>query len=245
MKWRLAFLLFIFILAGCSVGREKKRKDAEVYFKKGWEARKQGAFTEAIGYYLKAVETDPEFVEAHMDYQELVSWDKGVPESLLDRYRKLLEKNKKNCIYYFLYGRLLADPEDQNREYRRALQINPDCAWALFGLAYTAYDAQKFDDAIGYLKKAISIDDKNARFHGNLGGVYFYKGLLEEAEAELKKAIELDPDYPVYYYNLFALYYKKGDYDNAIKMLDQYIKVDPYAKNIEQAKTELKQLRGY
>lgn len=238
------FVLFFVTMVSCEFASERKKREAEQFYKKGWEARKQGAIVDARNYFKKATELYPEFVVAHMEYQEVMTY-LGKIDSLISEYRKLLEKNRNKCIYYFLYGRLLADPMDQNREYRRALNINSNCAWAYFGLAYTAYETQKFDDAVGYLKKAIEIDEKNARFHGNLGGVYFYMGMLDEAEKELKRAIELDPDYPPFYYNLFGLYYNKGDYDAAIKALEKYTEIDPYAKNIDEAKTKLKQLRGY
>ncbi len=241
---RFIVVVFLLFLVSCGPSSEKRRKEAYEYHMKGWEARKQGVWLDARNYFRKAKEMDPSFVEAHIDYQEVTAL-MGKTDSLIQEYRKLLEKNKNKCIYYFLYGRLLGNPADQNREYRRALNINPNCAWAYFGLAYTAYEAQQLEDALGYLKKAIEIDSKKARFHGNLGGVYFYMGMFEDAEKELKLAIELDPNYPPFYYNLFGLYYKKGDYDAAIKALEKYTEIDPYAKFIDEAKTKLKQLRGY
>ncbi len=245
MKEKLLLLFaLLLLLYSCSEQRERKRRErAEPFIKAGWEAIERGELEAAKANFFQATQICPNCVIAHIDYQDIASLG-GVTDTLLDHYKRLLDKNKNKAVFYFLYGRLLASPADQMREYRRALELDPDNAWAFYGLGYLAFDKQHFDEAIDYFQKAVELEPDNARFHSNLGATYFYRGLYDKAETELKKAIELEPDYPPPYYNLAGAYYHKGNYDSAIETLEKYIAINPRAKNIEEAKLKLKQLRG-
>ncbi len=243
-KLILFILTSILLFVACTGQSEKeKRENAAPYIRAGWEAIEEGKLQEAKEKFYQATVICPNCVNAHIDYQDIASLE-GVTDSLLDRYNKLLDKNENKAEFHFLYGRLLASPSDQRREYKRALELDSNNSWAYYGLGYLAFDRQNFDEAIDNFKKAIELQPDNARFYSNLGATYFYKGLYNQAEKTLIKAIELDPSYPPSYYNLAGAYYHNGKYDKAIQTLEKYISINPRAKNIEKAKIKLKQLRG-
>jgi tetratricopeptide (TPR) repeat protein len=81
-------------------------------------------------------------------------------------------------------------------------------------------DANKVDDAMAYLDKAIAIDPKNSSYYFAQGTLYDKVQKTDAATASYLKAIEFKDDYFDAYYNLGALYYNKGvkqvDIANAI-----------------------------
>ena len=72
-----------------------------------------------------------------------------------------------------------------------------------------------FDVAIGYLKKAISLDNSKANYHFLHAYCLYAVKDYEQSEKSFKKAIELDPDRGQYYYYLGQLYIATIQYSKA------------------------------
>ena len=96
-----------------------------------------------------------------------------------------------------------------------------------FDKAYQASLAGKYDEAIGYYKKAIGINQDFAAAHANLGVTYMNKGNLNEAVVTLKKALNLDPQNAGTYYNLGLVSDKMGKTDEAIGAYEKSIAINP------------------
>jgi tetratricopeptide (TPR) repeat protein len=107
------------------------------------------------------------------------------------------------------------------------------------GLFYL--ENKEYDKAILLFNKALSIDSNYFYSNFNLGKVYCYKGLDEEAYKRFKKALEIDPKRFEPHYYLGFIYGKRREYDKAIKELETVLKID--SNNI-QARQDLAILRG-
>jgi Flp pilus assembly protein TadD len=81
----------------------------------------------------------------------------------------------------------------------------------LMHLAMRAMDAEKSEDAITYLKRAIAIAPSDGRLHFLLGSLHAEIGLDERAIAELGRAVQLAPELHTAHFQLGTLLLKRGE----------------------------------
>ncbi len=74
-----------------------------------------------------------------------------------------------------------------------------------------AEKADGLDEAADSIRKALAIDQKNAKFLNNLGLVYFRKGQVSEAEKLFRRASRLDTDTSSIYENLGDVFNTKKE----------------------------------
>jgi superkiller protein 3 len=97
-------------------------------------------------------------------------------------------------------------------------------------------DQHRYDEAISYYKKALSIDPKDSSTLYNLGITYKHAGKPELAVAAFNDAAQYNPDNPKPRLAIADLYYEKGYLDLA---LDEYIKVVRLWPNLQEAQFTL------
>ena len=77
--------------------------------------------------------------------------------------------------------------------------------------------------AISSYQRAIVLDPKNAKYHLELGGIYYLLENYDQASRFLQQATALKPDWPNAHYNLAWAYYQKGNYKKAISTMQTVI----------------------
>ena len=102
------------------------------------------------------------------------------------------------------------------REYKRALQLNPNDAstyhWHALHFAYMG----QLEEAITEIKKAEELDPVSVIVTANEGMLLHFFRHDDEAVAELQKALEMDPNFILAHSTLGAVYTSQGRYDEAI-----------------------------
>jgi tetratricopeptide (TPR) repeat protein len=89
--------------------------------------------------------------------------------------------------------------------------------------------AQKgdYDGAMAEYQKVLTLDEKNALAHNNLGIIYKRKGLYITSVEEFKAALESLPNYFKAYNNLANVYFETGYYDEAVKYYNKCLAIKP------------------
>lgn len=111
---------------------------------------------------------------------------------------------------------------------------------------------KEFAEAIKNLSKAVELDDKNARFHNDLGSAYFASATgsaseknvkeLAQANEEFTRALELDPQFLEALFNRsLALQHLNSSY-RARESWNQYLQKDPSSKWADEARAHLAEL---
>lgn len=93
-----------------------------------------------------------------------------------------------------------------------------------FGLVYE--EMNEYDEALALFKKAIALDDEEARGYYCLGMVYDNKKEYHKAIDYYKRAIELDPYYEAAYFFLASCCDIVGDHEGAIHYYEKSISID-------------------
>ena len=150
---------------------------------------------EAIKYYNKAIELNPQFAEAFYN-RGLAKADLGKPEEAIKDYDRAIKLNPLYSKAYNNRGTAKADlgkPEEAIKDYDRAIKLNPKNpnAYSNRGLTKTALGTPQ--EAVKDYDKAIELNPKYAEAYNHRGHAKFSLGKLEEAIKDYNEALKLNP----------------------------------------------------
>ncbi|MDE0043193.1 MAG: tetratricopeptide repeat protein [Candidatus Poribacteria bacterium] len=115
--------------------------------------------------------------------------------------------------------------------YKRALELDPECAAIHHRLGLAHYKEGEFDAAKDAFQKAISLHPLNAHYHYSLGQLlqdyHDLDGAWQEAIHEFTKAIEIAPSYVEAWYDRGSLYDKRGEFEKACHDFQQVVERMP------------------
>jgi serine/threonine protein kinase len=102
------------------------------------------------------------------------------------------------------------------REYRRAIELNPSYAEAHLGYGTYLESLSRFDEAIAERKRAFELDPLSAAVAADVGYPMYYAGKHDQAVDFYRSALELDPSF--FWANLWIgqAWVQKGLYPEAI-----------------------------
>ena len=102
------------------------------------------------------------------------------------------------------------------REFRRAIELNPNSADVHGGYANYLQVMGRFNESLVEGRRAQELVPLSQSFAGSLGYTFSAAGRYDEAISQFKKAIELDPSVPWLHAQLAWDYARKGMYEEAI-----------------------------
>jgi len=132
-------------------------------------------WVEAIDYGERAIEADPNFVEAHYYLAQIYQYTNWY-------YREAREWGK--------YIELIQKKKVISMDAKQKL------AFAYYRLGYAAYLREDYDICISYLQKAVEVNPTMAEVYYWLGRVFYEEDRLNDSLSSWKKVLELDPHYP-------------------------------------------------
>jgi len=231
-------------LSGCFASKEEKmRNNAMPFYNEALEYFLRGKPDMAREKVLKAIDRYPTFVEAHILYQRIRA-GKLETKDLLKEYRRLMKENPDEPRYIYLYARLLDDFDEQERLYKKVIDIDSDCPWGYFGLGWVYYKMQRYPDAAEHFEQAVKLDPNNALFHLDLGAVYYLMQHNHDAEVELQKAVQISPRLVEGWCDLASVYYQRAEFTKAVESLRKYLNLYPAAPDRKKIGKLIMQLSG-
>jgi serine/threonine protein kinase len=96
-------------------------------------------------------------------------------------------------------------------------------AYGLNANGRTAYNEQRYDDALYYFRRAVDLSPDNYDFRRNYGLTLFQMGRFADAEREFREAMDIDSDEALVYYNVGQTRLAQGDTLEAIALYREYI----------------------
>jgi tetratricopeptide (TPR) repeat protein len=190
----------------------------------GAELERQGKLEESAAAHEKALEIDPNLVQAHINLIELYG-RLGQFEKAEEHYRASIRIDPGSAESYYNYGVLLLSAEKYSQAeeaFRKTIEINPFHAGAHNNLGYLLERLSNFPEAEAEYRKAIENKPGDRQAHFNLGRILVNQKKFQEGIQELKKTIEPeDENTPRYVYALGAAFARSGDRQNALRYIRQ------------------------
>ena len=228
-------------LSGVEQSRMDKQytANAEAYqlYLKGrfyWNRRTGADFQQAIPFFQEAIAKDPNYALAFTglaDTYALIAVYTNAPA------REVMPKAKEAALKALALDDNLAEAHASlgqiteyydydfvtaEREFRRAIELNPNYASAHQWLAEHLCAVKRYDEAMVEIHRALELDPMSVIINRTLGDVFTDRRQFDEAIQQYRKTLELDPNFPSAHFFLARAYEAKGNYDEAVKEYSVY-----------------------
>jgi tetratricopeptide (TPR) repeat protein len=112
----------------------------------------------------------------------------------------------------------MGDPLRAEDAYRRAVQLEPDRARHVRGLAQSLYDQERYQDSLVQYQRLLELRPDDANTYLRMSLIYRRLQRLEDAERQILLAKQRAPDNLEVIYNEATLYEEQGRFDDAIQV---------------------------
>lgn len=195
-----------------------------------------GRPAEAVVYFNKSLELEPDSAEVHSNLGNALS-KLGQTDEAIEHYKKALNLKPNFSDAHYNLALALArqgKTDEAIAEYRDALRFKPDDVDALSNLGFELAKQGNFDEAIKYYKKALGFEPKNVIAHGRLGLALAGVDKIDEALEQFRIVLEAHPDDVEMQCNVGILLERQGKITEAIKEYRQALQINPDYTNAQE-----------
>lgn len=208
-----------------------------------WNKRTPEALKKSVEYFSEAIEKDPNYAQAYAGmataYVLFPEYSISMPRDAVPKAkamaRRALELDDTLAEAHTALGYALLTYDrnyaESNREFKRAIELNPN-----YATAYQWYadgyllSTQRFDEALQSLRKAQELDPLSLVINAQIGLCHIYMRDYDKAVTHYRKTIELDPNWYLAHWFLGLAYELQGKLKEAES---EYLKArelndDPY-----------------
>jgi serine/threonine-protein kinase len=200
-----------------------------------WNKRTVDAIQLSITYFQKAVQEDPDFALAHVglaDAYILLAYSsygamnprhaypqaKQAAIKALEIDDTLAEAHTSLAMIQCSYDWDWASAE---REFKRAIALNPNYAWAHHWYAIYLAQMGRHAEAELEIRTARQLDPFSLIINAVCGLLLFLKGEYDRAISDLQETLKLEPNFWHAHLYLGYAYFAKGSYEKAIESEDR------------------------
>jgi Tfp pilus assembly protein PilF len=182
---------------------------ADEHFQRALDYRLQGNIDAAQVEYRRALELDPNFVDAHANLGVLLLQDRGDVDGAISEFVTALGIDP-GCAFC-------------QSELNQAVDLRNSKAEDNIARGNSYYRVGQLNHAVGSYRVAIYLDPTNADAHNSLAWTLYRLGKLAEARAEVEEALRLKPNDAEYINTLACVLLDSGDVQGAIKQFQSAI----------------------
>ncbi len=218
--------------------RYTNNPEAETLYQKGrffWNQRTQEGLKNAIDYFKQAIQQDPDYALAYTGLADAYSLQSSSvpPKEAFPQAEKaaltavmkdsnLAEAHAALAFIKFHYDWDWAETE---KEYKRAIELNPK-----YGSAHSMYGVylmvrERFDDSYQEMKRAMELDPISVPIALGPARPLYLAGKYDQAIEVYRNAFKMAPNSPSAHFGLGLVYEQQG---NVSQALAEYAKVVPF-----------------
>jgi len=195
----------------------------------------QNSVTKAIQYFQEAIEKDPRDARLYsalsQAYNAATTYYSS-PAEVMPRAKQAalkaveLDPNLASAHVNLGYVHLFYDWDwpSAEKEYRRALEINPSSPEAQLGYANYLGTLGRFDEALSRVQQAYLYDPLAVESRNEALWIYYFSGRMPETVEQCHKTIELEPAAGTPYIVLAMAYAQMGKRSETLRAADDAVR---------------------
>jgi TolB-like protein len=202
-----------------------------------WNKRTAEAIAEAIRWFERAVEEDPNYAPAyagladsyalHVDYRSVPVAEgyeraKTYARKALELDDTLAEAHASLAWALFIYD---WEWEAAEKEFQRAIELDPHYAPAHQWYAFLLAALERMEEALIEGHTAVELDPGSVTERRSLGWLYYYARRYDQAREHLMRAIEMNPTASDTYRVLGLTLAVQGELDEAERVLREAVEL--------------------
>jgi eukaryotic-like serine/threonine-protein kinase len=193
-----------------------------------WNRRTEDDFKKSIDFFQQAVALDPNYALAYAGladvYQTLPGYSDLPPEETYLKSKTAAQKAiELDPTLAEPHAALAGDMSEHDwdfaggeREFKRAIELNPNYATGHQWYAEFLSAMGRFDEAIAEAKRAQALDPQSPIINTMLGETYVEARRYDEAFAQFHKTLEIDPNFAQAHDLLGDAYLLRGRYEEGM-----------------------------
>jgi serine/threonine-protein kinase len=193
-----------------------------------WNRHTVSGFRKAIEYYQQAVAADPNYALAYAgladSYASLSDYNGAPPREVIPKARqaalKALSLDERLVEAHAALGLVLHDDYDfagAEREYKRALELNPNDARTHLQYGWLLSHFARHEEGLAKARRALEMEPLSLIINRSYGDLLFYARKYDESIAQLKKTLDLDFNFESTHNSLGYAYWMKGEYAESVE----------------------------
>jgi TolB-like protein/DNA-binding winged helix-turn-helix (wHTH) protein/Tfp pilus assembly protein PilF len=204
-----------------------------------WNKRTADGLKAALAYFNQAIEEDPKYAQAYSGladtYALLGDWQYAVmtPKEALPRAKAAAMKavelddslGEAHASLAFSLDLFDWNWEAAEKEFRRAIELNPGYATAHHWYAWHLSVMGRNSEAIAEMKKAENLDPLSLIINADLAELLLIARFSDQSIQQSRKTLEMDPNFAVAHYDLGQALVQKHMYSEAIAELETATKL--------------------
>jgi TolB-like protein/DNA-binding winged helix-turn-helix (wHTH) protein len=197
-----------------------------------WNKRTDEGYERAAEYFRQAIASDPHYAQAYAglsDADQFIAYNTNSPTDLFAKARAAAEKAVKldetlaepNASLGLLAMNYDWDWESAEREFKRAIELNPNYATAHHWYAEYLIAVGRPDESLAEIKRARELDPLSLIINTDTGKLLYYARRYDDAISQLRDTLKVDPDFPQAHLWLGSVYATTGLYNEAISEFEK------------------------
>jgi TolB-like protein/Tfp pilus assembly protein PilF len=212
-----------------------------------WNKRTPETLKQAVGFYGQAIEKDPNYALAFSGLAEtyvlFAFYDVSPAKESMPKAKAAIDRalaiDDSLAEAHAARGKYLAffefDRSGSEREFRRAIELNPNYATAYqwLGLDFLVL-TRRFDEGIRELRRAGEIDPLSPVIGSDTANAFSYAGRFDEAIDQARRTLELEPGFSFAHTSLGYALHGKGHFAEAISAYEKALSLsdDTYTRAV-------------
>ncbi|HEY8227785.1 MAG TPA: protein kinase [Pyrinomonadaceae bacterium] len=203
-----------------------------------WNKRTEEGMQKSLDYFQQAIERDPKFALAYSGLADAYDLLGAADASGGMRPNEAMPKAKAAALRALEIDDSMAEPHvslahvkyyydrdwaTAEREYKRAIELNPNYPTAHQWYAVYLMSAGRFDEAVAENRRAQELDPLSLPINMTLGWVFLNARQYDRSIEQLRKTLEMDSNFLLAHHRLGLVYEQQRKYDEAIAEFKQVI----------------------